>query len=707
VFTRLPPPAAALAETPSLVVPTTAARRSSAGDGASAAWSPADSAALYHVDAWGEGYFGVNERGHATVTPSLDDPVSIDLHDVVEELLAEGVRFPALIRFQDLLKSRVVQLNEAFRVAREEAGYQGKYTGVYPIKVNQLREVVEDILEAGKPYGFGLECGSKAELIATLPHLTDDETLLICNGYKDEGMLRMMLTFQRIGKNVLPVVEKYHEFETLLRLADEADQSLRFGLRVRLASSGAGKWADSSGDDSKFGVPTPELLDLVRRIEKEGRADALQLLHFHLGSQISDIQALKTAVKEITRVYASLVRRGVPIRYLDCGGGLGVNYDAMPLGGGRGGVDYSMQEYANAIVYSVREVCDAEGVPHPTIVTENGRAITAHHSVLIVEALGLTSKHTAEPGFKPRKKDHELVQELFKMWDELRPDSGARLNLGQLLEAYHDTLEQREKADQLFAFGYLDLEQKALAERLFWSLCHAIHVRVTEANPDWLPAELQSLEDRLTDQLLCDFSVFQSMLDYWSIGQRFPVMPIHRLDEEPTVRTTIVDLTCDSDGKVARFISPEGEKRYLEVHPLREGERYFLGFFLMGAYQDILGDTHNLFGSVTEAHVYADSDEPGGYYVENLIPGTTVEQMLARVQYFPQDLQQKMHKLLRTKTSEGVIRPRVATELLERYRNQFGAYTYYEPVSHDAPPAPSFPDDAPPVAGGPSFSDGE
>lgn len=667
-------------------------------------WTPDDAAELYHVAAWGEGYFGVNDAGHATVRPSLETPVDIDLDEVVRELLDEGVRFPALIRFQDLLTTRVVQLNEAFRVARDEAGYEGGYTGVYPIKVNQLREVVEEILEAGRPYGFGLECGSKAEFVATLPHLADDETLLICNGYKDEGMLRMMLTFQSIGKNVLPVVEKFNEFETLLRLGVEMGVRPRFGLRVRLATVGAGKWAASSGDDSKFGVPTPELLAIVKRLEKEGLEDALRLLHFHLGSQISDIQALKTGVKEIARVYANLARRGFSVEYLDAGGGLGVNYDAAPLGGGRGGVDYSIQEYANAIVYSVKEVCDNEEVPHPTLVTENGRALTAHHSVLVVEVLGTTSKITIEPGFKPRKRDHEVVVELCRDWAAVRPENEARMGLGQLLEAYHDAVEERGKADALFAFGYLDLEQKALAEKLFWSICHAINDRVREASPDWIPAELIELDERLTDQLLCDFSVFQSMLDYWSIGQRFPIMPIHRLNEEPSLRATIVDLTCDSDGKVNRFVSPDGEKRHLEVHPLREGERYFLGCFLMGAYQDILGDTHNLFGSVTEAHVYADAEEEGGYYVETIIPGMTVEQMLARVQYFPQDLQQKMQKLLRKKSAEGRIRPKLATALLEQYRNQFGAYTYYEPVAADAPPGPGFADDAPPSGASPRSS---
>ncbi len=654
-----------------------------------APWTPDDAAALYHVPAWGESYFGINERGHATVRPSLELPVDVDLYEVVEELMEEGVQFPVLIRFQDLLTTRVVQLNEAFRAAIAESGFQGRYSGVYPIKVNQLREVVEEILEAGRPYGFGLECGSKAELVATLPHLDDDETLLICNGYKDEAMLRLMLTFQGLGKNVVPVVEKFNEFEAIMRLGRELGLTPRFGLRVRLSTVGAGQWALSSGDQSKFGVPTPELLEIVERLEQSGQVESLRLLHFHLGSQIADIQALKAAVKEITRVYAGLVRRGLPIEYLDAGGGLGVNYDAMPLGGGRGGVDYTMQEYANAIVYAVQEVCDAERVPHPTLVTENGRALTAHHSVLIVEALGATTKLKADPDFTPRKKDHEIVKTLHRMWEEVRFESDERFSLGRLLEAYHDAVEQRRAADALFGFGYLDLEQKALTERLYWSVCTAINRRIHRAEPDWLPAELEELDDLLVDQVLCDFSVFQSMMDYWSIGQRFPIMPIHRLDEEPQRRATLVDLTCDSDGKISRFVSPDGGKRYLELHRLREGERYFLGVFLMGAYQDILGDTHNLFGSVTEVHVYADADEPGHYYVENHIPGTTIEQMLARVQYFPPDLLQKTQRLLRRKTKEEAIKPKAATAVLEQYRRFFDAYTYYEPeTSHTRPAEP-------------------
>ena len=644
------------------------------------AWTPDDAERLYHVQAWGGPYFHVNERGHAAVRPSREENTSIDLWDVVQELDRQDVQFPALVRFQDLLATRVVELNEAFRTAMAEAGYEGGYNGVYPVKVNQLREVVEDILEAGKPYGYGLECGSKAELVATLPNLDDDETLLICNGYKDAEMLRMMLDFQRLGKNVLPIVEKHAEFEQLERIGKKLGTGPRFGVRVRLSASGSGKWAESGGDHSKFGVSTPDLLEIVERLEAEGRPEALYLLHFHLGSQIADINSLKAAVKEIARVYAYLRQRGLPIRYVDVGGGLGVNYEAGAVGAA-GAVDYSVQEYANAIVFAVQEICDAEEVPHPTLVSENGRAVTAHHSVLLVEVFGVTTKPEAEPDWTPDDDDHPILHELYRIRELVRLDgasNGGRVRLAEILEAYHDATEQRQQADALFGYGYLDLQAKADAERLYWSACRAINERVHRADPDWLPQELADLDDHLVDQYLCDFSIFQSMLDYWAIGQRFPIMPIHRLDEEPTRRATLVDLTCDSDGKISRFVAPDHDKRFLEVHPLVKDGRYFLGIFLMGAYQDILGDTHNLFGAVTEAHVYADAEEPEGFYVETVIPGETVQQMLAHVQYFPQSLQKKVEKLLREKSKQGVIRPREATTILDAYRRLLDGYTYYK-----------------------------
>ncbi|HEX8385621.1 MAG TPA: biosynthetic arginine decarboxylase, partial [Rubricoccaceae bacterium] len=614
------------------------------------------------------------ERGHVAVRPDPLQDVAIDLADVVDEVVAKGLRLPAVIRFQDLLATRVRLLNEAFQAAIAESGFTGGYTGVYPVKVNQLREVVDEIVEAGKPYGFGLECGSKAELVATLPRLESDDTLLLVNGYKDEAMLRLIGTFQRLGKRVLPIVEKPAELREILRLADEAGQRARFGVRVKLSTVADSPWATSSGDLSKFGVPLPDLVDAVDRLVEEGRTDALRLLHFHLGSQIGDVQALKSAVKEIARIYAHLVKRGLEVEFLDVGGGLGVNYDAHPLVGARFGVDYSMQEYANAIVYAVREVCDAEGVPHPRIVSENGRAVTAHHSVLVVDTLGAMTKPGVADDYAPPADAHEVVRALHA----LRAATDAARGLGEVLEVYHDAVEQRKKADDLFSYGYLPVDQKALAERLFWTVCRGVQACVHAADPDWLPPDLEALDDALVDQVLCDFSVFQSLMDHWALGQRFPIMPIHRLDERPTSRSRLVDITCDSDGKVARFISPEGEKRALELHETAEGDTYRLGVFLVGAYQDILGDAHNLLGGVGEAHVYLDTDEPGGYFVEEMLPGTTVEEMLATVQYFPSDLQQRVQAILRAKAKDGTIRPREAQEVLKEYRSFFAASTYLE-----------------------------
>ncbi|HEX8299619.1 MAG TPA: biosynthetic arginine decarboxylase, partial [Rubricoccaceae bacterium] len=624
---------------------------------------------------WGEGYVEVNDRGHVAVRPDPQQNIAIDLADVVEEIVAKGLTLPAVVRFQDLLATRVRLLNEAFQTAIAESGYTGGYTGVYPVKVNQLREVVDEIVEAGKPYGFGLECGSKAELVATLPRLDSDETLLLVNGYKDEAMLRLIGTFQRLGKRVLPIVEKPTELREILRLADEAGQPARFGVRVKLSTVADGPWAMSSGDLSKFGVPLPDLVEAVDGLLADGRTDALKLLHFHLGSQIGDVQALKSAVKEIARIYAHLIKRGLEVEFLDVGGGLGVNYDAHPFGGAKsGGVDYSTQEYANAIVYAVREVCDAEGVPHPRIVSENGRALTAHHSVLVLDTLGMMTKPGVADDFEPAADDHEIVRQLHSF---LAATASAR-GLGELLEVYHDTLEQRKKSEDLFGYGYLPLGQKALAERLFWTVCRGIQARVHAAGADWLPPEFDALDDALVDQILCDFSVFQSLMDHWALGQRFPIMPLQRLDERPGCRTRLVDITCDSDGKVARFISPDGNKRSLELHETAEGETYRLGVFLVGAYQDILGDAHNLLGGVSEAHVYVDTDEPGGYFLEEMLPGTTVEQMLATVQYFPSDLQQRVQAILREKSKQGTIRPREAQEILKQYRAFFPASTYLE-----------------------------
>jgi arginine decarboxylase len=646
-----------------------------------APWTVERAAELYRLDGWSSGFFHFTGAGKLAVRASSDAPAMV-VADIVADLRARNVPFPALIRFQDVLHARVQRLNRAFRTAIEQAGYQAPYRGVYPIKVNQLHEVVEEVMAAGKPFGMGLECGSKAELIAALPHLEDDETPLICNGVKDSSMLRLILSAQRIGKNVIPVMEKFTEFELLMSLVAGLDFKPRLGVRVRLATGGSGKWAESGGDLSKFGVSIPELMILVERLRAAGLSESLVLLHFHLGSQLADIQIVKQAVKEISHIYAQLVKRGLGIRYIDVGGGLGVNYDSgykedeTPI-------NYTLGEYANAIVYAAKEVCDAEKVAHPTLVSESGRAITAHHSMLIVPVLGSYRKDSIDPDFKPGPEDHGVIHELYAVLVESRAKPKKRRKkrwAWELLEDFHDAAEKRGDADKLFTLGYLPLEQKALAERLYWTICQNLHQHLRDGGPGVeVPPELRALDEHLVDQYLCDFSVFQSILDHWAIGQGFPIVPLERLDEEPTRRATLVDLTCDSDGKVDHYVSSLGDRRFMPVHALNNGAPYYLGFCLMGAYQDIMGDSHNLFGRVAEAHVYADAGEPGGYYIEKIIPGTTVEEMLALVQYFPKDLHRRMNDIIRSKVDAGLIRPPQGVQLLEEYMRCFADTTYLAP----------------------------
>ncbi len=641
-------------------------------------WTVEDSARLYRVADWGDRFFHVNAAGHAAVRTARPEGETIDIHAVVEDLVARGVQFPVLLRFHDVLRARVERVNMAFANAIEEAGYDGSYRGVYPIKVNQLHEVVEEILDAGRPFRMGLECGSKTELVAALPHITDDEILLICNGVKDDPMLELMLAAQRLGRNVIPVMEKFGEAMRLLELAAARGTRPWMGVRVRLDTSGSGKWAESGSHLSKFGLSVPELVELLRVLREREMLDALVLLHFHIGSQIADVQVVRQAVREITQVYVQLLERGATPRYLDVGGGLGVNYAAgYNDSEDENGINYSLQEYANAVVYGVKEVCDAAGASCPVLVSESGRAMVAHHSVLVVDVLGAYRKDRMHGEYRPGPKDHALLRELAKAlaWVREMPLRGAKMT--GLLEAYHDAAAAKEQAETLFGLGYLDIEGKALAERLYWTVIHELHVRLQacEGTPG---SELTALGEQLVDQYLCNFSVFQSILDHWAIDQRFPIMPIARLDERPERRAVLVDLTCDSDGKVDHYVSSEEDKSYLPLHAIRDGERYHLGLFLMGAYQDIMGDAHNLFGPVSEAHVYADAEEPGGYYVEKIIRGISIKDMLGRVQYFPNDLNRRMSEIIRAKTEAGVLRPRAGVDLLEQYGAFFERGTYLE-----------------------------
>ena len=646
-------------------------------------WSREDTAELYRLDAWSDGFFRINDQGHIEVRPFDDGELSIDLMDVIAEAERRNMTFPVLLRFQDVLRARVQRLNSAFASAIEESGYQNVYRGVYPIKVNQLHEVVEEVLDAGRPYDLGLECGSKAELVAALPHLSRDETLLICNGVKDRTMLSLILAAQSLGKKVLPVMEKFAEFNDLLALAEEQGAEVQLGVRVRLNTEGSGRWADSGGHRSKFGVSLPELVGLVEQLERTGRTESFVLLHFHLGSQISDIQRLKQAVKEMAQIYAQLRKRGLPIRYFDVGGGLGVNYSG---GYDEGGINYSLQEYANAVIFSLMEVCDAKEVPHPILISESGRAITAHHSVLIVETLGAFGKDRIPEEFVVPGDAASMVRELNEILQRLKEDTETRTDVNHLLEAYHDIVEMHRDAATLFRVGYLSLEDNAVIEGLFWSSCMEVLDCLRRVDPDPVPAEFHELEDKLVDQYLCDFSVFQSMLDHWAIDQPFPIVPLQHLDERPGRRALLVDLTCDSDGKVSQYVSSNEDKKFLQLHPLHPGERYFLGFFLMGAYQDIMGDAHNLFGRVPEIHVYGDAEEEGNFWIEKVIHGTEVQEILAQVQYFPNDLQRRMNDIIKEKIESGAVRPKRGMAILDQYMAFFREGTYYDTRRPDGAP---------------------
>lgn len=644
--------------------------------GTDSGWTLADARELYRLDAWSDGFFTVNRSGHVAVQAFEDQALAIDVMDVIAEARRRDIAFPLLLRFQDVLRARVRRLNVAFAAAIEEAGYRNGYRGVYPIKVNQLHEVVEEVLDAGKPWSMGLECGSKAELVAALPHLASDDTLLICNGVKDRSMLSLILSAQRLGKSVIPVMEKYAEYEQLMALAADAEQPPQFGVRIRLRTSGAGKWADSGGYRSKFGVSLPELIELVERLEQADRRDAFVLLHFHLGSQISDIQVLRQAVREMAQIYAELVKRGITVRYFDVGGGLGVNYSGSY---DETGINYSLQEYANAVAYAVMEVCDAQQVPHPVLVSESGRGITAHHSLLVVETLGAYRKDRVPEGFAVPADAHPTVRDLAEILERVESARAGPLRVSQLLEACHDVVQIHRDAATLFGMGHLPLEQNALVERYYWTCCSALLKKLRAADPDPVPPEYQELEDKLVDQYLCDFSVFQSMLDHWAIDQPFPIMPLHRLDERPVRRAQLVDLTCDSDGKVSHYVSMRDDKSFLELHPLQAGRPYYLGFFLTGAYQDIMGDAHNLFGRVSEAHVYGDGEEEGNFWIEKVIAGIEVQEILAQVQYFPNDLQRRMERIVKEKIEAGSIRPKRGMEILEQYTRFFRDGTYYDP----------------------------
>lgn len=639
-------------------------------------WTCADSQALYAMESWADGFFSVNERGHVSVCPIEGQALHIDVMDVIRAARAEGASLPMLIRFQDVISSRVRRLNHKFREAIQASGYEGTYRSVYPIKVNQLQEVVAEILEAGQEFSIGLECGSKAELLAVLP-LVADETLLLCNGVKDRTMLTLMLNAQQLGQQVVPVIEKYSEFEQLMNLAEARQMKPRLGVRLKLNTKGSGHWFESGGTSSKFGLTIPELVKLIQTLESQEMAGQLELLHFHLGSQIADIHVLRSAVKEITQIYADLILRGLQIRYLDVGGGLGVNYGGA-YDNPESSINYGLREYANVVVYTVKEVCDERQVPTPDLLSESGRALTAHHSVLVVPVLGVHRPDSPSTPDSPA--DPPAV--VLRMASVYR-DAQLAKKIGVLLECYHDAQEIRQEAEQMARLGYLPFEHMAQSDSLYWSICREVLRKLAAAELSPAPAEQLELEKQLTDMYLGDFSVFHSIIDHWAIGQVFPVMPLHRLQEKPERRGQLVDLTCDSDGKVSKYVSSYGTSDCLPLHDFRQNEPYYLGIFLVGAYQEILGDAHNLFGRVDEVHVYARAEEAGSFWIEELLKGISVKEMLSQVQYFPNDLDRRMSEFTRRQINAGRIKPAEGTRILNNYTRRLGDTTYCDVSSSE------------------------
>ncbi|MFZ4115850.1 MAG: biosynthetic arginine decarboxylase [Chthoniobacterales bacterium] len=625
----------------------------------------ADYASSYNIHQWSEGYAKINERGHVAILPTREEEKAIDLMELVAEGKKRGLRAPLLIRFQDLLRDRVRRLNESFESSIQEAGYKNVYRGVFPIKVNQLHEVVEEIVDAGKKYHFGLEAGSKPEMIAALSVHDNPESLIVGNGYKDFEFIRAALLGVKLGKKVILVVEKLEELHQILAIGKKMGVMPLIGARVRLLSKGAGKWATSGGENAKFGLDTAELVEMSDILHAAGIPEALKMLHYHVGSQVPDISTINRATCEATRFYAKLSQMGHSLEYLDVGGGLAIDYD-----GSRTSFDssanYSVHEYTRALIYNIMEVCDAEKVPHPIVVSESGRYIAAPHSVLVVEAFGAIEKDHASASVVAATTDHKLVGEML----EIR----ATLNKERRQEHLHEAQQIRDQGQSMFELGLLDLRSKAKIDALYWEI--ATKVVELYQGVTYIPEEVKELEISLADQLICNFSVFQSIIDHWALGQLFPIMPIHRLHEKAECSGTLVDITCDSDGKIAKFIDFQDVRQTLPIHPLIPGEPYYLGFFLTGAYQDIMGDLHNLFGRVHEMHIFLDEDEEDGYYIEEVIPGTTVGSVLNHTQWDTKEMVRRMKAQLDAAIKSDRLKPNEGMRLLSEYEKTLQSYTY-------------------------------
>jgi arginine decarboxylase len=628
-------------------------------------WTVADSAETYGIKSWSQGYFSINDTGHVVCHPQGPEAGTIDLKELVDEVVRRGINLPLLIRFSDILRSRVVELHEAFKRAIAEFGYKGEYRGVYPIKVNQHRYVVEEICQFGRPYHYGLEAGSKPELLAVMGILDDEEALIICNGYKDEEYIETALMCSKLGRKVIIVVEKFSELDLIASTAKKIGVRPRIGIRVKLATKGSGRWEASGGDRSKFGLSTREVAEAVKFLREKDMLSCFELLHFHLGSQISAIRAVKNALREAGRFFVELSKLGAPLRYFDAGGGLGVDYDGSQTNFASS-MNYTLQEYANDLVFSLQEICEAAGVAQPTIVTESGRAVVAHHSMLVMDILGVGEFDVGKAPDKLPENASRVVRNLL--------DTFREISTKNLREAYHDALEYREEALSLFALGSLSLPERMIAEDIFWAICQKVLKIVRELRE--IPEEFDGLERALSDTYFCNFSMFQSLPDIWAIDQLFPVMPIHRHTEEPTRRAVLADITCDSDGKIDHFIDRRDVKNVLELHQVNSGGEYYLGVFLIGAYQEILGDLHNLFGNTNTVHV---SLVPGGgYQIEHVVTGDTVTDVLRYVSYAREDLLARVRRFAEQSVRANRMSLEETRSLLRMYEEGLSGYTYLE-----------------------------
>lgn len=629
-------------------------------------WTAESAEELYRITRWGEGYFGV-EDGLLQVRPLIGSPdCKFALQEVVDEIAEQGIQFPVVLRFHDILRTRVREINEAFATAIQDAEYEGVYRGVFPIKVNQMREVVDEIVDAGKPYHYGLEAGSKPELLSVLTYDTGPEALTVCNGYKDEEFLRLALLGARLKRKVVVVIEKFSEIAPLLRLAAEMDSRPTIGLRIKMRVKTEGKWAESSGDHAKFGLTMSELLNAIAYIESQGYGDCIELLHFHVGSQLSDIRYVQDAVQEAARIYARLYKRGVPLRYLDIGGGLAVDYDGS-RSSGHSSMNYTLSDYAFGVVYAVRQVCEMENVPHPNLVSESGRAVAAHHSCLIIRVLGEITSDANPIDTAPGEDEHILVGNMRELWDELHEEKNFQDVYNQATRILDDVLNG-------FRFGVIRLEELAKTETLYWRLMRAVAAMIRDE--EFVPDDLRGLDALLASQYLCNFSLFQSAIDSWAIEQVLPVVPLSRLDEVPDRNCTLADITCDSDGKVDHFIGEFGTQTTVPLHSLKNGESYYVGLFMTGAYQDVMGDMHNLFGRVNEAHVFCDDDDPTDFYIEEVVPGATAGEVLTIMQYNTGTMSERVKRRIDEEVRAGSIKSREGVKLTDFYEACLKGYTY-------------------------------